>query len=332
MQRVIPKYVCPRNKCRGLELVRAENGLICPECASPDEFIPFAPGTNTPIFCSQFEGINEYSLENAAEIHENALKWLFATFNTTEAELRRNLVSRLKLEKGSRVLVTGAGAGNDVPYIIEALGGTGEIYVQDYAKEMLLWGEKRLREIYANSMTEIFFSVSDAINLPFASRFFDAVYHFGGINLYSDKEKGISEMFRVVREGGAMVFGDEGIAPWLRSTEEANILINNTHLYGFSPPLDLLPVTSRNVELSWEMNNSFYVVSLTVSTVPQPININVPHVGRRGGTIYKRFYGQLEGVDPELRDAIYQKAEKLGLSRVDMLESLLRAGLRTESE
>ena len=321
----LPKYICPREDCSRKELVQGESGLLCPTSCHEQICIPFAEGTNTPIFSSQLENLNEYSTENAAEIHDNALKWLFATFNTCEEDLRKNLVNRLRLKPGSRVLITGAGAGNDIPYIIEALGGVGEIYAQDIAKEMLLWGEKRIREKYTDTDISLFFSVSDAMNLPFEDGFFDAAYHFGGINLYCNRQRGIDEMYRVVREGGRVLLGDEGIAPWLRSTEEAKILINNTSLYGFEPPLELLPITARDVELSWELSNSFYVISMTVSSVALSIDIDVPHVGRRGGSMRRRYFGQLEGVDPNLRDAVYQKAEELGISRVELIENLFKS-------
>ena len=323
----VPLYLCPNHKCPNGRLIVGPQGLTCPQCPPGATFVPFAEGTSTPIFASQTENQNEYSSGNAAQIHDNALKWLFATFKTSEEDLRRSLTKRLNLRKGSKVLITGAGAGNDIPYIIEALDGEGEIYAQDFAKEMLLLGEKRIRERFSGSEIDLFFSVSDAINLPFEDGFFDAAFHFGGINLFGDKKKGIAEMYRVVREHGRVLVGDEGVAPWLRSTEEAKILINNTALYGFEAPLDDLPPTAREVELSWELSNCFYVVTMTVCYSPISIDISVPHVGRRGGSMRTRYFGQLEGVDPTLRDAVYSRAERLGVSRVELIESILRSGL-----
>ena len=325
-----PRYTCPREGCNRSELIQTENGLQCPESCINRISIPFAESTNTPIFTSQDENLNEYSKVNAAEIHDNSLKWLFSTFKSSEADLRNNLIARLKIKPGIRVLITGAGAGNDIPFFIAALKGEGEIYAQDIAKEMLLWGENRIRGIYSKTGISLFFSVSDAMNLPFENGFFDAAYHFGGINLFSNQKRGIAEMYRVVRDGGRVLFGDEGIAPWLRSTEESKILINNTHLYGYEPPLDMLPITARDVELTWELSNCFYVVSLTVSSLPLTINIDVPHVGRRGGSMRTRYYGELEGIDPCLRNAVYERAEALGISRVEFIESVFRAVVKPE--
>jgi len=53
----------------------------------------------------------------------------------------------------------------------------------------------------------------------------------------------------------------------------------------------------------------------------------VVHAGKRGGSLRTRYFGQLEGVDPELRDRIFEKAAQAGVSRVEFIESVLRAEL-----
>ena len=53
-------------------------------------------------------------------------------------------------------------------------------------------------------------------------------------------------------------------------------------------------------------------------------NIDIPHVGRRGGSIRTRHYGQLEGIDPKLKNKFYRYLENKNISRVEFLEKLLR--------
>lgn len=330
-QEIHSVYACLNASCKRHRLTHSSDGLRCPLCGAVTGITSVAEGAETPIFSFQAEDSNEYSTANAAQIHDNALSWLFATFRTTESELRGNLVKKLNLQKGDRVLITGAGAGNDIPFVIAALAGEGQIYAQDFSREMLLWGERRVRDQHSCTGVDLFFSVSDATDLPFESDFFDAAYHFGGINLYSDKKRGISEMYRVVRPGGRVLFGDEGIAPWLRHTEFANILINNTYLYQFEPPLEFIPDTAREVELTWELANSFYVVSLTVDRTPISIDIDVPHLGRRGGSMRTRYFGKLEGIDPAIRDAVYRESERLGISRVELMERIFNSALAERS-
>jgi len=294
--------------------LRCKNGHI----------FPYAAGTEVPIFACEDEDANEYALEDAANIHDNALRWVFNTFGSDEDTLRRSLIARLQLSKGMKILVTGAGAGNDLPYIAEHLGKDGVIYAQDIAKQMLLAGVERCSAQLDALGVEVHFSASDATNLPFSDNVFDAAYHFGGLNLFPDIRKGIAEMNRVVKSGGRIVISDEGAAPWLKQSEYGKMLINNNPLYLYDAPLDLLPETASSVNLSWEVGNCFYVIDFVVSDDLPPLNIDVPHLGKRGGSIRKRYFGQLEGVDPSLRDKVYAEAEKQGVSRVEFLESLLK--------
>ncbi len=317
-----PNYYCTEAGCNRALLVAGVEGLSCPK----GHFFPYAPGYHVPVFAKQPEDANEYARQNAAILHDNALRWLFTTFGTEEARVRENLVKRLQLAKGHKVLVTGAGAGNDLPYLGRGLEGHGEIYVLDIAQQMLLAAVARYQAELVRSGVDLHFSVSDATNLPFADGYFDAAYHFGGINLFSDIRKGIAEMNRVVRLGGKVVIGDEGVAPWLRNTEFGQMLIRNNPLYACEVPLALLPESARSVRLSWELSNCFYVIEFSVSDGPPPINIDVPHLGSRGGSIRTRYFGQLEGVDPALRDRVYAEAERLGMSRVEYIELLLRGG------
>lgn len=315
-----PTYSCTNPPCRRQSLESIQEGFVCASCGSTFLFIP---GTDLPKFCSPPDTANEYSNHDSAEFHDNILRWMFETFKIREESLRERLINRIGLRGGERVLVTGAGAGNDLPRLARALLGSGEIYAQDIAEEMLLTGASRHGNEIAKSGIGLHFSVSDATDLPFGNRFFDAAYHFGGINGFSDIQLGIAEMNRVVKPGGKIVIGDEGVAPWLVDTEFGRMMVNNNPLYGSVAPLAALPLEARGVKLSWELGNCFYVLEFEASTVPLDVDIDVPHVGRRGGSIRSRYFGLLEGVDPELRDRIYEEAEKRGVSRVDFLQSLL---------
>lgn len=316
-------YCCPKRLCGLAHLMPEAEGLVCPN----GHVYPFALATDVPVFVAESESANEYSMENAVEHSDNVLRWMFRTFETNEELLRKRLIARIGLQAGNRVLVTGAGAGNDLPFLVRALMGKGEIYAQDIAKEMLLAGVSRHAADLAGSGVRLHFSVSDATNLPFADHFFHAAYHFGGINLFPDIATGIAEMNRVVKQGGKVVIGDEGLAPWLVDTELGRMLINNNALYASRAPLDAMPATARDVKLSWELSNCFYVIEFRASTQSLTVNIDVPHLGKRGGTMRSRYFGHIEAIDPALRDRVYERAERLGVSRVEFLESALRASL-----
>lgn len=322
MHKMSINYCCTEIACNRVSLKEAQDGLHCPN----GHFFPYAAGTKVPLFAFQKDDVNEYALKDAAEIHDNSLRWVFNTFGSDEPSLRKSLVSRLHLSKGQTILVTGAGAGNDLPYLAKEMNGAGTIYAQDIAKQMLLAGVERHTAQMAELGIDIHFSCSDATNLPFEENVFDAAYHFGGLNLFPDIQKGISEMNRVVKPGGRVVISDEGAAPWLKSTEVGKMLINNNSLYDFEPPMEMLPETAREVRLSWELSNCFFVIEFTVSDKPLYIDIDVPHVGKRGGSVRSRYLGQLEGVDPSLKEKLYAEAEKQGVSRVAFIEGLLKKG------
>lgn len=317
-------YRCTDAACGKAPLTATSAGLQCPN----GHLFAFAPGTDVPVFAKEPEDANEYARHNAAEVHDNALRWVFATFGSDEPGLRERLIARLQLRPGSKVLVTGAGAGNDLPYLARSLQSRGEIHAQDFAQEMLLAGVRRHRPALATDQLKLEFSVSDATNLPFADGHFDACYHFGGINLFPDIRKGLAEMARVVRPGGRVVVGDEGVAPWLLKTEYGRMLVRNNALYACEIPLAQLPEVADDVRLTWELGHCFWVIDYAVAAGAPRIDIDVPHVGTRGGSIRTRYFGQLEGVDPALRDKLYAEAQRQGKSRVEYLEALLRQGLK----
>lgn len=315
-------YMCPM--CQDAITDNDAAGLMC---QSQHRF-PYLDGTYIPVFARD-KSVNEYSIEKAAEIHDNALLWVFKTYHMEEEDLRRQLISKLNLQQGQSILITGAGAGNDLPHLAPLVGTAGTIFAQDYAAEMLANAAERTKNAFDLGEYNIEFSVSDAVQLPFQNSSFDAVYHFGGLNLFSNIPMGISEMDRVVKEGGRVVFGDEGLAPWLKETERGKLIINNNPLCDYEPPLAHIPATARNLNLTWDPSHCFYIIDYTASKTELPLDMDVVHVGTRGGTMRKRYYGQLEGVDPDLKAALYAKAAKRGESRVDYIERLLRDGLET---
>ena len=90
--------------------------------------------------------------------------------------------------------------------------------------------------------------------------------------------------------------------------------------------LNLVPVTARDVNLSWVIGNCFYLIEFTSSHQDVEVRLDIPHIGRRGGSIATRFLGQLEGIDPELKVS-YTLKRKRGISRVEMLEGIVKGAL-----
>ena len=77
------------------------------------------------------------------------------------------------------------------------------------------------------------------------------------------------------------------MAQWLK-TELGQALITNNKLYDLEPPLNLLPSSAKNVKLDWVINNCFYMIEY-IKGLEWDVNIDIPHVGRKGGSIRTRI-------------------------------------------
>jgi ubiquinone/menaquinone biosynthesis C-methylase UbiE len=224
--------------------------------------------------------------DEGAESYDSGLSWMWSAFSADEDAVRSDLIDLLELQPGMRVLETGCGTGQDSWRIIERIGDRGELYATDLSGGMLEVAKRRLGD-YATPHVLI---KSNASYLPFADRAFDAAYHFGGINTFGERRRAIAEMARVVRPGGKVVFGDEGIAPWQRRKLIGKILINANPLYAHAPPLAELPETALDVRLRWIISNAFYSVDFVVGEEPPPVDLDLAIPGR-GDTLRSRYYG-----------------------------------------
>ncbi len=296
-----------------------EAGLLYKFVDKKNRIIDFIEGT--PLSDEERENLKTYSSAASKEFYRNFLDWLFTTYNEDETAFRQNLVSKLQLSRGHKVLVTGCGFGDDLPLILNSVGQTGEIHAQDLSKELLLSASGN------NPQDNIFFSFSSATWLPYASNYFDAVLHFGGINLFDSVKKGIAEMERVCKVGGRVVFGDEGISPHLLGTEYAEVAVTNNQLLSYSAPMALLPTNATDIELSYVLGNCYYVIAFSALEGFPYMNLDVQHKGLRGGTARTRYFGQLEGVNPDTRSKLLNWAAKSKKSVHDILEELINKNI-----
>lgn len=270
-----------------------------------------------------------YKKDNAESMYENFLAWLFKTFKQDEISFRNSLIEKLNLKDGDRVLVTGCGLGDDIKCILPKIGPAGELFAQDISDLMIIATARRLSDVYGQQTgrNNVYLSVSNASMLPHPDSYFDAAYHFGGINLFSDIKSAIHEMARVVKVGGKVVVGDEGVAPWLKEDEYGKIAICNNKLWASEPPLSMLPEMASDVHLTWVLGNCFYVIDFEVSDSKPLIDMDVPHKGARGGSMRKRYFGQLEGIDPGLKEQVRLVASSAGTSASAWVEQTISKAL-----
>lgn len=272
-----------------------------------------------PCIADDFDrgNLQVYNSDNSVEIYRNFLNWLFETFNVSEHDFRTQLLSHLNLTAGMRVLIVGCGLGEDIPMTAEQVGPSGEIHAQDLSKAMVLEAARK------NDRPNTLFTISNANQLPYVSGYFDAVFHFGGINLFGDMRKAIAELDRVCKKGGRVVFGDEGIAEHLRESEYYQVAVCNNRLWASETPMALLPQGALDVQLNYVLGNCFYLIGFTSGKSLPYMNIDVQHKGARGGTARTRYFGQIEGVTPEIRSRFYDRAREMHISAHELLEKIL---------
>lgn len=267
--------------------------------------------------------------EATSAAYDAAMDWMFQSFYEDESAFREKLIAPLGLKPGARVLETGCGTCRDSVRIASKIGRAGELFLQDLSQSMLRIGKARM-EAQSQGGPAVRYVVGNASTLPFPDGFFDAVFHFGGINVFTDRKAALSEMARVAKPGGRVVVGDEGLAPWMKETEFGRILQNSNALYKHRPPIEMLPENVRDVAVHWLLGNAYYAIAFTKAERGPRLNLDLPIPSRRGGTHRTRFYGVVEGVSPETKALAKEAATKAGMTESEWLDAALRERARAE--
>jgi ubiquinone/menaquinone biosynthesis C-methylase UbiE len=118
----------------------------------------------------------------------------------------KQTVSYIGLKPGMRILEISPGSGVYQAYIRELITDVGDFVSLDLSLGMLRQCKKRQKQL------NTFLIQGNGSYLPFADDSFDALFHFGGVNLYNEPEKAINEFVRVVRKNGIVSWGDEAPA------------------------------------------------------------------------------------------------------------------------
>ncbi len=285
------------------------------------------PNLIWPPELSMIEAKTKAEYDRVAEqIYDAALDWQFAALFEDEEKVRESMIDMLDLKPEHRVLEVGCGTGRDSYRLARRLDERGELFLQDLSPGMVHACVRRMGE-YGKAMKlscRIDYSISNATYLPFPDDSFDALFHFGGFNEFSDHKATATEFTRVVKPGGIVLFGDESVGPWLRGTEFESIVGTNNPLFRHRLPIDTLPESARDVNVRWIMANCFYVITFRKGDGAPPLNLDLPHKGWRGGTMRSRYFGVLEGVTPEAKELARKGAAAAGVSVHEWLDRLVR--------
>jgi ubiquinone/menaquinone biosynthesis C-methylase UbiE len=153
---------------------------------------------------------------------------------------RKEIVSFLGLKPGMRLLEISPGPGVFQEYLRNCIGDNGELVALDLSMGMLMQCQKR------NKKLNVHLIHGNAQFLPFSDNSFDALYHFGGINLFNDPQKAISEFIRVVKKDGIVSWGDEGFSDNYKHERRKKMMLKINP--GFAKPRPVVPDSVYDVK------------------------------------------------------------------------------------
>jgi ubiquinone/menaquinone biosynthesis C-methylase UbiE len=126
------------------------------------------------------------------------------------AAVKNEILRRLALEPGHRVLDVGCGNGTDVLEIARHVGPTGEVVGVDVNEEAIKGAIDR--SLFAGVSAS--FQVASAYALPFPDGCFDACRAERMVQHLADPVAAVREMLRVTRPGGRILVADPDHGMW----------------------------------------------------------------------------------------------------------------------
>lgn len=219
----------------------------------------------------------QFLYDQAFERYDRGVSWVFETLDhSDEAATRQFMIGLMDLKPGMTAIEVGAGTGKDSALIIDKVRPGGTAVLSDLSPNMLRLAQQKLD----TTDVTVHYFLGNGSYLPFPDNTFDALFHFGGINTFSERKKAFDEMTRVVKPGGKVVIGDESVAPWMRNQPSYQMLLKANPLFRAEVPLEDIPANIRDFKLHWIFGNAFYVLEYVVATQAPEIDVDLPIPGK----------------------------------------------------
>lgn len=204
--------------------------------------------------------------------YDRGVSWVFESLRANETATRKAMIALLKLKPGMKVLEVGAGTGKDSAFIIDKVSPNGHVVLSDLSPAMLAHAKEKFAH---RTDVQIDYFIGNGAYLPFEDNTFDAVFHFGGINTFSERAKAFEEFNRVVKVGGKVVVGDESVGAWLRDQKTYQILMDANPMFADLVPMEDLPKNIKDVRLQWIFGNGYYVLDFKKTKKAPTVNVNL---------------------------------------------------------
>lgn len=119
----------------------------------------------------------------------------------SDIKWRKFVVEKIAELRPQKVLDVATGTG-DLAIALTEIDGV-KVVGLDISEGMLTVGREKIAKKQLSNRVELI--LGDSENLPFADNYFDAVTVAFGVRNFENLEKGLSEIFRVIRPGGRLV-------------------------------------------------------------------------------------------------------------------------------
>lgn len=142
--------------------------------------------------------------QEAQESYDKISHWYDYLEGFWEKRLRERGLAKLDVREGEVVLEIGFGPGHDLVSMAKSTGAEGKVYGIDLSSEMVAITKDRVSA--AGLADRVLPEQGDALRLPYADEFFDAIFMSFTLELFDTPEipRVLGECRRVLRAGGRM--------------------------------------------------------------------------------------------------------------------------------
>ena len=163
------------------------------------------------------------SKAEAKASYDRMSRWYDVLAGSTEKKFTDIGLQKLSTQEGEIVLEIGFGTGHGVVALAQSVGDSGKVYGMDISEGMFNIAQARARDAGLSKRVEL--RCGDAVNLPFAGSFFDAVFMSFTLELFDTPEipTVLRECRRVLRGGGrigVVALSKKGKASWVMRAYE----------------------------------------------------------------------------------------------------------------